>query len=1252
MMVRSAILAAAALGIASSGQSITLRSGGVDVVVDPSAPRTVRFAACEMTNFLSRAFGRPVPIVAAPTAGRVPIVLGDCARTRAAGLNPERLPRDGFEVKVSAEGVFIAGRDDPETDMFGRCRYNGGNSQRFERATTFGVYDFLERSVGVRFYFPGELGEIVPRREFLELAEGRYESHPHFTARLYSHFDSALGEWYETLPKDEWRRATNLEMYRLRMETMHIPCCHGQRQAQLTLRFAKDHPEWFRLGSIGGGKTARRTDYRPDKPDYNSQMCHTSGYWEELYQDAKSYLSGEPASVRKPCMGFVGTGKNRRKDWVWSWNGAYGKYFDVMPADGMFKCICPNCQAAYAKAKDPETQWACELIWGKTAEMARRLTAEGVGGYLTQMAYGSYRAVPDFDLPTNILVMVAESGAWSVPDKEKWLRDNAEIEAWSKKMGGNVWVWNYVGKFECAGTWIPDVPCSTPHAMGRYIKSISPLVFGAYQESSVDRFFFNYLPLYVFSRLAWDPSADPEVILDEHDRLMFGAGAAPMKKYRRIQEFVWLKEIVGRMTDTEIGPKVIPPSEYVLWTKVYDDRRIAALSELLSQAMASVPPNSLEARRIALYRSQTLEPMVRRRDAYLKDFDVAAEVRYRAEHPGRTNILFNGRFEKGIFSWRRNVGKLGEVAWTPEGFGGAGAIRISSRDTSTEISPKTFWRAYSTQVLGERIKPSTRYRLSYFVKLDNVVTTKRRGGVTVAFLNCGLEETLYPKTRLHGTTPWIRQCFEFATSTEVGKEKPPDMRLLMTEAYGTVYFSDVRLDELGPANYWVEGVSPSVSPDGRLLAFSRRDGFTSRVGVCNAADGSAVRWIDGCAGSEGYSVWLPDGSLVYSATASTATAYRAFFDGLPTGCRLRRWKDGVLTDLTDGNFIDYLAAPSSDGRTLWFSTTRAADPSRVAPFGSRLARLDLTSPGSSPVVVASEPNGQNSGFVGASVSPDGRFLVVGQLVHFFSGWRLMGARLEGSKPVAFVPLTPRAMNAHSPCFSPDGRMIAFTGFAEGDSGWGVWVSDFRTGGLRRIADGESPRFSPDGAWLYYERNQRIYRRAFGDADRPPAVAEDPVAADYPPAQIVWNSSADCHDLKVLDFGEDEDFFVRATVGAAECGESCELVKVFYREGEVGFRMAVQDGAAVFSVMSMSGDLCEVRAPIPATGELRLVGLRFDRKIYLSVNGGSAVNGLFKNGRPLSLYRPQKVAVDCAKVEIGRGWATDVPRLGDRRELFR
>ena len=64
----------------------------------------------------------------------------------------------------------------------------------------------------------------------------------------------------------------------------------------------------------------------------------------------------------------------------------------------MFKCHCAPCQAAYAKAKDPK-YWATELIWGNTKKLAERLLAEGVPGFVTQMAYGSYRGWPSVATP-------------------------------------------------------------------------------------------------------------------------------------------------------------------------------------------------------------------------------------------------------------------------------------------------------------------------------------------------------------------------------------------------------------------------------------------------------------------------------------------------------------------------------------------------------------------------------------------------------------------------------------------------------------------------------------------------------------------------------------------------------------------------------------------------------------------------------------------------------------------------------------
>ena len=60
---------------------------------------TTRFAACEMTNFLSRIFGAPVPVVSRASAGRVPVFVGDGPAARAAGIDVAALPHDGFALR-------------------------------------------------------------------------------------------------------------------------------------------------------------------------------------------------------------------------------------------------------------------------------------------------------------------------------------------------------------------------------------------------------------------------------------------------------------------------------------------------------------------------------------------------------------------------------------------------------------------------------------------------------------------------------------------------------------------------------------------------------------------------------------------------------------------------------------------------------------------------------------------------------------------------------------------------------------------------------------------------------------------------------------------------------------------------------------------------------------------------------------------------------------------------------------------------
>lgn len=791
--------------LAGAGDAaVELAAARTEVAIAENAPQTVVFAAGEMTNFLSRVFGVCIPLVRKPTPGKFALFLGDSPEVRAAGIDVGQLPHDGFEVCVTADAAYIAGADDPEQDLVRIAARQGPNGVHCAHATLFGTYDFLERFAGCRFYFPGRLGEIVPRAATLRLPKGRYRSSPSFTLRRFSVMDKNFGVWpaRDKISDAEWRRATNLEVYRLRMETEHIPFCHGQSKIRLSERFAGTHPEWFALTS---GK--RRTTWDKNKPSSSSQMCITSGYWEEIYQDARSYLSGEPASIRKPARGKVRRNGKLVEDWVWLWHAKGRKYFDVMPNDGMAKCQCENCRAAYAKAKDPKNGWATEVVWGKTAEMARRLTAEGIGGYLTQMAYGPYSGVPDFEMPTNVLVMLARTGAWSVANKAKWERENELVKKWSAKLNGNLVLWNYPGKYDCAGTNIPDVPSGTPHAMGAYLKSVAPFIKGTYQESETDRFFFNYLALYVFSRVAWDSSVDPEAVIAEHDRLMFGSAAAKMHEYILAQENIWLTNVVGNVMYSSLGPKIAPPSEYELWTRVYGEETMRRLGGLLDAAEAEAGRGTLAAERVALYRAETYAPIAARRKAYLESIDPARERAYREEHSGAvvSNIVSNGEFAKGFAGWRRNASTKSALCdYDPsDGMFGDGCMLVKAEEDPEARSWRATWRAHALQFLEGRraLKPSTRYRLSYFVKLDNVVPLAGRGGVAAAVFEGNGSWRFLPERKLRGTIPWIRQVFVFETGPEIGVQKErPHLRLAISAACGEARFDGVNLEELGPAN--------------------------------------------------------------------------------------------------------------------------------------------------------------------------------------------------------------------------------------------------------------------------------------------------------------------------------------------------------------------------------------------------------------------------------------------------------------------
>ena len=377
----------ASLFAQESATSLEFAAGRTEVVIAAGAPKTVEYAAQEACDILGQALGRRPEIVRAPRAGYSSLVLGDNEWSRAAGIDVQALKRDAFVIRAVGTRLHVVGRDDPRADLPGIVAHGSLGNLEFERATLFGVYEFLDRFAGVRFYFPGELGTVVPCTDAVVVPKNvDLAIAPAFTVRSFQMFgDGAVpGEtntvrWVPTsyggdIPKDlqfQRQRWKIPQWLRLRLQTESIPCCHGQRGFDYPHRFSKTHPEYFALSKRGpDGKYVRDVadefigEFRP-------QLCHSSAVWDEFFLDAKAYLTGQSAESRGIRLSWD---KSRYR---WNYNVKGGRFVDVMPQDALPQCHCEKCEKAAAEA--PEGQFAVELIWGQTARLGFKRRSAGTG---------------------------------------------------------------------------------------------------------------------------------------------------------------------------------------------------------------------------------------------------------------------------------------------------------------------------------------------------------------------------------------------------------------------------------------------------------------------------------------------------------------------------------------------------------------------------------------------------------------------------------------------------------------------------------------------------------------------------------------------------------------------------------------------------------------------------------------------------------------------------------------------------------
>lgn len=250
--MRSRILLATLVAMAPAVWGIDIVRDGEPVAavcVSPEASGQVREAAELCIAYIAESTGATLPVVSkAPEEGAVLYI----------GPNPFMLDLAG----IDEDGYLIAFPD-------ARCMAIQGPT---DWGTEYGVYEFLERYVGVRWLMPGKDGTDVPARKDLSAPAEAVRGEPAFFSRLFSGLPGA--------PQAEWARRNRMRG--------RISFHHNLLNLFPPETYTKTHPEFF---PVHHGER-----YLPEtNSTHHWQPCFTAaGIVEAAIENINAYFDAHP----------------------------------------------------------------------------------------------------------------------------------------------------------------------------------------------------------------------------------------------------------------------------------------------------------------------------------------------------------------------------------------------------------------------------------------------------------------------------------------------------------------------------------------------------------------------------------------------------------------------------------------------------------------------------------------------------------------------------------------------------------------------------------------------------------------------------------------------------------------------------------------------------------------------------------------------------------------------------------------------
>jgi hypothetical protein len=439
---------------------------------------TVALAAVELADYLSKSTGtRPaiVPESKAPAPGiHSRLFVGPCKATLE--LLAESTPAEEWIVRTRGNDLYLIGGDLSIGGM--PCR-----------GTLFAVYDFLEREIGVRWLFPGELGEVVPRHKDLVLPVIDRREQPRIEKRKIRNqsltredtFAPILESWGLTV--EAWKAAHSEAVYgpwfsRMKLG-MRVDIDGGHAYSGWWEKYGKTHPEWFALQPDGT---------RTQKP-VRERLCKSNpALWDEIARVKIEEFRADPELLTA----------------------------SICPNDGGANqfCVCEACRALDPAGLDSES--LSDRVFTFYNEIAIRVARERPDRSLVAYAYSVYRDPPVRMQALSPNLIIGFVGL-----------DQPSIEAWSR-IAPKLYIRpNDLGP-------VIDLGMPRNHAahLARSVKfAVEHKAVGFDFDNCHGNWSNHGLDYFILAKALQNPELDVRSTIADYCQSAYGAGAEAMGRY-------------------------------------------------------------------------------------------------------------------------------------------------------------------------------------------------------------------------------------------------------------------------------------------------------------------------------------------------------------------------------------------------------------------------------------------------------------------------------------------------------------------------------------------------------------------------------------------------------------------------------------------------------------------------------------------------------------------------------------------------